>query len=286
MSRAALARAGVHTGSTLVGLLSLGILLAPASSRADGLRDLEDGWLVSPAEARSLLCLTTPSAWRGADDGADAGRATGWWLALGQARLFAMSELPLLAVALGRTERWWSLAAGWQRLGGELWREDRTRLRLVIGRERRCGLVGGVDAVAWAGGLAEQATQLDVVVEYPLAWDIRARGTWGVLGPPSWHDTRAPRRQALFTGGWSWGRWALACERDGKGVPAVQAEVLMSLGARVAWGLRGDPDTGTLGLSTSWLVARALLRSSHLIHPELGITHRWSVAFGPIEAVP
>ena len=40
------------------------------------------------------------------------------------------------------------------------------------------------------------------------------------------------------------------------------------------------PSPGTDGLNTAWSWRGVLLRTSHLVHPALGLTHRWSLTLG------
>jgi hypothetical protein len=55
---------------------------------------------------------------------------------------------------------------------------------------------------------------------------------------------------------------------------------MASPGGDTALGLRADPATGILGLTLVWLGAGVMIRTSHLAHPDLGLTHRFQVGFG------
>jgi hypothetical protein len=80
-------------------------------------------------------------------------------------------------------------------------------------------------------------------------------------------------------------RWAIAVDRGEQGSPAIQAAVLGRLAAGVALGLRSEPQTGSVGLTTAWRWRAWLIRSAHLSHPELGTTHRWGLAWGRLELI-
>jgi hypothetical protein len=248
------------------------------AAQAAGIRDLDDGWLVPASEARALLSrqlAPTP-------DGTPLARPPepdGVWVELAQGRLYGIRELPSLALAGGCSRRRLRVDGRWQRLGSTLWREDAVWLRIAIGQARRWAVRAGQAAAAWPGGLSERCLDLAAEVEQPLPAGLRLNARWHLLDRPPWQAERGWRRVALLTGGRPPARWALACDRDGRGRPAMQAELLLSQGG-VGCGIRAAPATGTLGISTWWVAGNVMLRSSHLDHPELGITHRWSLVFG------
>jgi hypothetical protein len=45
-------------------------------------------------------------------------------------------------------------------------------------------------------------------------------------------------------------------------------------------GLRIEPWSRAVGMVTGWRVGSLLLRTSHLLHPDLGTTHRWGLDLG------
>jgi hypothetical protein len=69
--------------------------------------------------------------------------------------------------------------------------------------------------------------------------------------------------------------WALAVDGRPVGAPTARAALLARCVPGVALGILGEPATGILGLTTAWARRGLVLRSSHLVHPALGITHRW-----------
>ena len=56
--------------------------------------------------------------------------------------------------------------------------------------------------------------------------------------------------------------------------------LLLRLAPAAALGLRLDAWSQAAGLSTAWRLRSVVLRSSHLVHPDLGTTHRWGLDVG------
>ncbi len=246
--------------------------LCPEPACAGGGRDFEDGWVLSAQAAAELT--TQPAA------------PQAWWFASGLARLYGMPELSLRAASAGWRGRTVAAALAWQRLGGQLFQEDRLRVGLLRGRSGRVGIRAGYDAVRLGDGAGDSCWQLDLIAQWRPATGMKARLCWPLRAAPPWHAERAWRRWAELESDGALLRWAVALDRDGRGAPALQGELAMRLADRCALGLRADPGSGTIGLTTAWLAGRLLLRTSHLVHPALGATHRWSLAVGRPEGAP
>ncbi len=247
---------------------------------AGGCRDLTDGWLLSPLALTRLLetdSLVTPAS--------GAARVTERvWLSCGQMRLYGMPELTALRLAAGY--RWQSLSVGcsWQQLGGDLYCEDRVRLRIASARKHtlRYGLVAGWDLLEL--GWAQRWTNLALAAELQLQFGGQTRIVWTghISALPFWQADRGWRRWLLIESRVATSMCALAVERTGTGAPAVQLALAVNLTGRAGLGLRAEPVTGVFGFTTFWRRGNWLLRSSHLGHPELGVTHRWSLTAGAL----
>lgn len=275
------------TRARLLSVLALaafwaGVSAAPAAG--GGCRDFSDGWVIPP-ERLEVVLAPIGSAGTGRDA----------WICAGQARLYGMPELPLRALAAGWRDAGWAAAVSWQRLGGALLREDRLRcrlLRLAGGRAGRTGdtavgLTAGWDALRLEGGTSERRAALALEVRLVGPGGTRVAGSLPLSPPPSWYGGTGLRRWWSLAGGGDGGAWAVALDRDGRGAPIVEAEAALRVASGAALGLRWEPATGSLGLTTAWLWRGSRLRSSHLAHPELGVTHRWSVTLGRApEAAP
>lgn len=234
---------------------------------AGGLRDLEDAWLVAPEAVVAML----------ADSTAGGGP---WCWRLAGGRLYGMPELD--QVGLGIARRWPSvrLAADWERLGRDLYREDRWSLDLLLGRAARLGVRVGAARLDLDGQAQGRRQELDLLVHVAVTEDLQLQARLPVTPAPPWYGETGVRRWLLVQGGAPGWLWAVAVDRDPAGRPALQGEILLQLAPRAALGLRCEPATGTVALSTAWRAPRLVLRSSHALHPDLGPSHRWGLLLG------
>ena len=259
---------------------------APRAS-AGGMRDISDGWLLPTGE---LLARLWPASENG-ESGPLSAAATGekaslaHWLWLGHARLYEMPQLPLLAVGLGLPALGlqWSLQC--QRLGETLVQEDQWRLAVRGPSRLEPTLSVGWDRLALAGGSGRGHLFLGAGISLRAAAGLRLRIEPPLTPPPPWYGPTAARRWLLVTGGLEGVAWGLAVDRTTAGRPIVQIDLTVRVGPRAALGLRAEPVTGSVGLTTAWYHRYWLLRTSHLIHPELGVTHRWYLATGGVGSI-
>ncbi|MHB8078663.1 MAG: hypothetical protein ACYDIE_05345 [Candidatus Krumholzibacteriia bacterium] len=247
--------------------------LCPAAI-GGGSRDLQDGWLLPPDLLRPWLAPGQASG------------ETGAWVAAGQGRLYGMPELPLRALAAGWRAPRWRAALAWQRLGADLLLEERVRGQWLIGARQAAGVAVGWDALRL--GDAPPRRQPVVNLELRLAGPAGTRlaGSLPLLPAPDWYGRGGVRRWWSFAAARGDAAWCLALDRDARGAPLLEGEGALRLADRCGVGLRWEPATGTLGLTTAWLWRGLLLRSSHLAHPVLGVTHRWSLGVGRGESWP
>lgn len=271
-------RAGVATVA-----LALAVPAAPAA--AQGLRRLDTAWLVPERLAVAALSGATALP-HGA-----AGPATGLWVRAGQARLHGLPELPVRRLAVGMTGSGgaWSLEGGWETLGSTLLRDDVAQVRLQAGRRWWAGLSG-----RWRRLQAGQAPvwrAFDGALELGVAWPGgplgagAARVFWP-LGEPQTAPGAEPVPRVLLAIAGGGRALALLVDAGPEGRPHVGWEALCALAPGVGLSWRADPASGALGggLRLEW--GRLRLRTSHLVHPDLGPTHRCEVAFGAVGASP
>lgn len=262
----------------LLAAFASGTAVRPAVS---GVRDFDDGWCGEPTESAGLL---------------DGPARAGLWTACGLARLHGLDALPLRRLAAGRRTDAWSSTLSWQRLGGEAWREDQVDLRAARDLAGK-GLpsdVGAKGAVRpWCGlalrwrrpcyaALATGAS-LDVA---PQAGVVRGRFAGSLQAVPL-SLLRGP--EAAGPRPWLCARWrdvnwsaAVELQRDDRGAVAWRAGGDLRLGAVFSWGLIADGGSGAAGLTTAWRRGRLLVRTSHIVHPALGTTHRWDLVAFPV----
>lgn len=255
----------------LVAIAWLG-LGSPAAG--GGSRDLHDGWLLPPDLLRPWLA-----------PGPTAGE-TGPWAAVGQARLYGMPELPLRALAAGwRAPRWRAVLA-WQRLGADLLVEERVRGRLLMGARQAAGVAVGWDVLRLAGAPPRRRPVVNCELRLAGPAGTLLAGSLPLLPAPDWYGRGGARRWWSLAAVGGDAGWSLALDRDAAGRPLLEGEGMVRVADRCGVGLRWEPATGSLGLTTAWLWRGLLLRSSHLAHPVLGLTHRWSLGVGPEEQWP
>jgi hypothetical protein len=260
-------------------LVLLLICLVPAEpAGAAGTRDLNDGWLIP---ARCLAPLLGGASAEQDPPG------RGFWSWFAQGRLHGMPELPLQGAALGYARTRLTVSAGWERLGDGLYREESWRLRLAFRAGRTLVAVTGRREGRYvAGETGQVAGTLVLEARHGLGSGLELSLWHGLYPLASRADGRSLRRWLLLSGHSQLAAWAVALDRDGEGAPSWQVAGLLALAAGVAMGVRSEPATGTIGLTTAWRWGRWCLRSSHLVHPELGLTHRWGLLWGCPEALP
>lgn len=245
-----------------------------SSCRAGGFLDPADAWLLPALECAAML--------RGerTDD-----PSLRFSLVAGQGRLFDLPELPQFF----GSARWrqagapfMEVAASWQRTGGEIFQTD--TLDFLVHGGRRPGL--GLSGRLRRGRAGDRP--------WPSWRRLYARLSWpGTLGSGRWRllihlPLIDPPASALPEGRESFldirwrgpgGALIWVLERDIQGRPCAAGEMVLTAGQGVGLGLRWDAPSGALGLSLNVLRGTVLLRTSHLAHPRLGLTHRFSLGW-------
>jgi len=248
-------------------------VFCPHTVLGGGLHDLEDGWIVPLPLVGDLLGYQTVTKGK-------ARAKLNKWFSVGQSRLFGMEELPLYRVAAGVSQGFCQFALAWQRLGSELYCEDQLRVRALLGGRWRLIVIGGTDFQKIPNETGHEQAVVELGVICPSRDKVFIQAVWPLLPPPSWQGGRSQRRWLCVAGRLDGARWALAVDRDGSGVPSFQVETIVKVAGGLAWGLRSEPTTGSIGMTTCWLWSHLLLRTSHVVHPDLGVTHRWSLTWG------
>ncbi len=246
----------------MTGAAILAVLLAPPPpAGAGGSRDLADAWLVSPQDLGVFP-------------------AARWQVGVGMGRLFGLADLPQWRGDGRLVASSWEVGLAWERLGAGLLCEDALRVGAGVGRRWVLGLEGGLDRLTVTGDAPRTWPALAVRVRGALAPGLRLEVWCHLRGAPPWYGVNGLRRLALVTGRRETWAWSVAVDRAGDGRPTLQGEVLARVAPVACLGLRVDPWSGAVGLSTAWRVRVGWLRTSHLVHPELGTTHRWALQFG------
>ncbi|PID80552.1 hypothetical protein CSB20_06890 [bacterium DOLZORAL124_64_63] len=253
------------------GLVIILAFLASSPALGDGLRDVQDSWLVDAVDMARLL------------RGPGASETGGWSVEAMQGRLYGLAELP----QHGLRGQWRShgkggLAVGLarQQMGTELFRTTGLEGRVRWGTNRGAGLVCRVrQADSVAGG-------------WPAWWRLSAslHGVWALGAGRAEGQVFLPLsgvpagaipegREAFCRGAWWSGPWVVVwqVDRDPQGRPCCGWSLDLALGQGAGVGLRADGTSGVFGMGVMLLRGVFLLRTSHLAHPRLGLTHRFSV---------
>lgn len=253
--------------------------LPGAPAVAAGLRGVADAFLLAGADAAAVLDgRCGPPAGRGA------------WFRLGQARLWGMPDLPVAEAGAGAA---WALCGGtaavqgaWERTGGDLARTDRQAVALGWRRNWEVQLAASRERLAVQGETVAARDEAWLRTGPDLRWGEAVSLSlrlWALLSPPPAGD-RQPRpagRAVLRLRG---GACAVAWDRRADGRSALGLEAALALGDGAALAARWDAASASLGPGLILRLGPLLLRTSHLQHPALGLTHRFELIGGYLDA--
>lgn len=270
-------------GRVLVaGLVGVGAAAFAGGAGGTGLRGVADGWLVPPATVSDLLDAGT------VDTGESPGR--GIWAAAGQTKLWGLPDLPVAELAAGAGV---PLAGGVVACGGAWQTTGAGALRIT----RLAGWIG------WRGDwtLSLQAARearrvgaetVQEPAEFALAGgpDLRLAGRTRLRLQVYVTLTKVPAPRApvplgRLDVGQGGAALAVALARRPGRPPTLGGEVCAAADARVAFGVRFDGASGSLGPALAIRAGPILLRTSHITHPVLGVTHRLQLVAGAGAAV-
>jgi hypothetical protein len=263
-------------------LLLAGFLMATVMGAgpcgAAGFRDFLDSWVVSTAEARALL----------GDRCAAQKEQGGFWGMAGQGRLFEMPDLDqkflggggefnLLDVRIRMTGHW-------EQTGSALFVEHRMGWKLLLGRNPAIGVGGHWRQLKLGSRTETKIPGGDLLWEIPFGFDGgicgRVQIQWPIRAPQ--FSTPGVERRNLLTASVACSDLvtALVVDRLPGGVPNLGMQLLWALGSRVGLECRVDFATDSLGPGLAIVRGGLLLRTSHIVHPRLGVTHRMMLVFG------
>lgn len=262
----------------------------PAAAHSAGVRDFSDGWLLNPGDTASVLAKdeVPPSDKDGPHPESVPRERWGLWAGAGQGVLFSLGDLPLKSLEGGivhRGQRWpWSLAGSWERLGDWLMVEETGTIGLRLGGNPQIGF--RMKARRWLVEGQKIDTGLEAAFEGRLKFKLGEElsgslALWMHLSQPvRWHRERGRRDLADIKFFYPGGGVAVRLEQGGDGAPVLSVEVMGRLTTGLGLGFRADPVTGSLGGSLVAKIGGPWLRTSHLVHPALGVTHRFHLGVG------
>jgi hypothetical protein len=260
----------------LVVLANLGF---PGLASGAGLRDIRDSWLISPEDVCHLLAGT--ATW--GDSLHFAGSHA--LVELGQGRLFSVPGLEQSQVSMrlrGPVRGCaMSVDGGWQKFGSGVFREDQIWLAFSLGDRPGLGLEISLNRNELDGQPRQMPLGLSLIVEHFMGLGDKGvlRGELNLTVAPGYMGDYSPARNkfaaaTLIRPG---GALGMRIDRRPDGTPVLGFEVFLRAGPGTGFSLRGDPATGSLGPGIQTRRGILLLRTSHLFHPDLGQTHRFSL---------
>ncbi len=247
---------------------------------AGGLLNMEDSWLIPSSLTRGVLTGNHQSSGL-------KGEIMG---TVSQGRLFSMSELEQRSVSLEGVIFPWrnklSWAGRWQRTGRDLFVEDRLTARVLWGHRPAVGL--GFRRIKLTLAQKEQIPAQEFFFLLKAPWKWGAVTGMVQLQWPGYsssrnsgngeHGRRTEALKAIFVH--SDHAIAVVVDRLDNGKPNLGFQILMTLTTGIGIEFRVDSPTGSLGPGLSIVRGGLMVRTSHLVHPQLGITHRIALVVG------
>jgi hypothetical protein len=191
----------------------------------------------------------------------------------------------LLAVSAGFAGAHLTFTGAWQRLGRGVFAEDTWHIEVAVRSRWRPRLRWGRRRLAIGETSSVEQSELQPGLSFPLSSNLVLDLDVPLLAAPVWFGEGGLRRWLRLRGHSASGLWAVALDRGGDGTPRIQLEVSVVAGSTGCFGLRAEPASGAFGLVTAFHRGAWMIRTSHLVHPELGPTHRWSFAAGSLTAL-
>jgi len=247
-------------------------LLVPSGVWSQTDSQLDRGWSLGARAAAGLL-------------GGNSTIADGSWVAAGQTRLYGMPELAVVFLQLGmRRRKWRGQPAGevtWESVGDADYRLDSLRLRLEFGRQPAVGFQ--LRSIASSGGGSHWRANLTAFGRWGASHRLEAR-VWAPIGQWGLPAVMVDRQPLLHIQGWSeLFAVAVAVDQTVSGRPTFGLEWDLHVDkALVGWRL--DLESFSLGPVVYWRRGALILRTSHMVHPELGVTHRVQLGWGQVGA--
>ena len=142
----------------------------------------------------------------------------------------------------------------------------------------------------WIVAGEQLATNLESDLEGRLSFAMGARLTGNVafrLHPgslPDWHGRGGRRTLAEIKLFYIGSGVAVRIDQRSDGAPILSLEVMGRLTPRLGLGVRADPETGSLGGNLVVRIGGLWFHTSHIVHPALGLTHRFHLGVGDPEA--
>ncbi|MCP4144144.1 MAG: hypothetical protein GY752_02530 [bacterium] len=228
----------------------LAVLVGNASA---GFRDADQGWVIPPDDCRE--------------------RNTGYFGAVSVSSLYQMPELPMQSVLSGWSSEKWHMAFRWHKLGGDVYREDSLSVDMLFGGSLKFGIKVEHESQQFSD-VPGWNTLYSFVTRYDYRESITLKSTTPISG--AMLATR-DYEQLLMIIRSEDVLFALGIDDTNSGEKSVRLGLDWLLHHMFRVGAIVDTSSSSTGLTTSIKIGKILTRSSHLAHPELGMTHRWQL---------
>ena len=218
-----------------------------------GFRDADQGWVIPPAD-----CIE---------------RDTGYFGAVSVSSLYQMPELPMQSILSGWSSEKWHMAFRRHKLGGDVYREDSMSVDMLFGGSLKFGIKSEresqqfLDEPGWS-------TLYSFVTRYDYRESMTIISTTPISGAML---TTRDYEQLLLILNNKDVLFALGIDNTESGEKSVRLGLDWLLHNMFRVGAIVDTGSSSTGLTTTIKVGKILTRSSHLSHPELGMTHRWQL---------
>ena len=258
-------------------LIMVLLVLDQGVASAGGLRNFSDSWPIASSTARRLLLDSIKLR----------PVPRGLMVMAGHGRLFEMAELNQSFLAFEgkispRTIPM-HLSGQWERLGSGLFVEDHLEFRILLGESPSWGI-----STHW---FAQRLGDNDEepILEFRLLWQMafsfrEIRGRFHLEWPLKQNadSPGASGRRNVFklTMATDELAAALVVDRREDGTPKPGFHILLAVEHGVGLEFRADPATGSLGPGLSVVRGGLMFRTSHVVHPHLGVTHRLLLVVG------
>jgi hypothetical protein len=236
-------------------LLLVSLLCLLAGSINAGVRDADQGWVVPPSELSDTEC--------------------NYWIATSVGSLFQIPELPMQSLCSGWSSRRIALSGRWHRLGSEIYSEDSLSMELLYGGKLKFGLKGNKESQQFLSE-PQWTTFYSFVSQFDYKNSLTVKTVIPIYGEM---NPAKDYQQLLMIFKSDFVRFSLGVDYTELGEKSVRLGLDWLLVKQFSAGALVDTGSGSTGFTSAVKYSRFTIRSSHLSHPELGVTHRWQLVY-------
>ena len=248
----------------------LGLILLVYSQAMAGLQapSVSEGWLVSSSRMQAFVCGSNLT---------ESGDLS-IYASAGNGKLFNMPDLPMRELSFGTSQSGRSLDFSWASTGSKVWRED--QLRCVFVPSHGISPVVGIDYNHSAIGewASNYQLMLSAGIHVPINQCVFIMYQYDL--PISTGHLPFLGQRPLLGVDYLSASWlaALRMNRVLNAPPSWLISMHYRFANSVSIGFLAEPSSSSWGSLLSVRRGPILLRSSHLVHSALGMTHRFEIS--------